>query len=149
MHTLICSSPFSSLPLHVRCFTEHAHSIFDALPPTHLEHGVGVILDLGGVSGSTGQRRESTSGALSREGPIDVQDSEFRGQAWDHWVAIRETVERACSICKEYVDPTVSRDTTATKYGLKRPGVYRFCSLHQSILLANLSPRLLRRTIRR
>lgn len=113
MHALICSPPFSAFPLQIRCFTEHAHSILDGLPPTHLDHDVGVILDLGGVSGSTGHRRQSTSGATSREGPIDVQDSDFRGQVWDHWVAERETVERACSLCTEGVDPSVSPNHTS------------------------------------
>ena len=108
MHTLICSLPFAILPLHIRCFTEYAHSILDALPPRHLEYDVKVILDLGGVSGSTGRRRQSTSGATSQDGPIDVLDSDFRGQVWSHWVAVRETIGRACSICTEHLDITVS-----------------------------------------
>lgn len=108
MHTLLCSPPFSKLPLHVRCFTNHALAIFDALSPTHLRHEVGVILDLGGVSGSTGQRRSSTSGVTSQSGPIDVQDSTYRSQVWDHWTSMRETVQPTCSICHKHVNLSVS-----------------------------------------
>jgi structure-specific endonuclease subunit SLX1 len=147
MHTLLCSPPFSSLPLHVRCFTEHAYAILDTLPPTHLEHNVGVILDLGGVSGSTGQRRQSTSGATARHGPIDVQDSDFRGEAWDHWVAIRETVEPVCSICSGHFNPTVSPMSPVCE--LTKSGLCRLRGLFQCVVRTHMSYRLLRSAIRR
>ena len=108
MQILACSPPFSILPLQFRCFTEYAQSILEALPPIHLDHDVGIILDFGGVSGTDGWGRENTPGETGREGPIDVQDSDFRGQVWNHWAAIREDAEGVCLLCQANVDLSVS-----------------------------------------
>ena len=104
MLALISTAPFSRLPLHIRCFTEYAHAFLVASPSPHTD--VSVILDLGGVAGSTGRRRESTLGATSQSGPIDVSDHEFRSSHWGKWCEIRET-HLACGICEKKVDPWV------------------------------------------
>jgi hypothetical protein len=97
MLALVSAPPFSQFPLHIRCFTEYAHAFLTASPSPH-----DVILDLGGVSGSTG--RESTLGATSR--PIDVSDNEFRSTHWDKWCEIRES-QLECGVCRAKVDPSV------------------------------------------
>lgn len=104
MLALISAPPFSKLPLHIRCFTEYAHEILLAAAP--LPRDVTVILDLGGVSGSTGRRRESTLGATSQSGPIDVSDSAFRSNHWEKWIVIREA-ELNCGICNAALDSSV------------------------------------------
>lgn len=109
MHALLTVTPFSALPLHVRCFTEHAfslaHSCFDVNRQS--VRVPQVLLDLGGVSGSTGQRRQSTTGVTSREGPIDVSDGDFRLR---HWAKRKQLSEApiACGLCPDAVDHTVS-----------------------------------------
>lgn len=75
--------------------------------PSPLED-VSVILDLGGVTGSTGRRRESTLGTTSQGGPIDVNDSAFRSDHWDKWITIRET-DLECGVCGHTLDASVSR----------------------------------------
>jgi hypothetical protein len=97
MLALVSAPPFSQFPLHIRCFTEYAHAFLTASPSPH-----DVILDLGGVSGSTG--RESTPGATSR--PIDVSDHEFRSTHWDKWCEIRES-QLECGVCRAKVDQLV------------------------------------------
>lgn len=104
MLALISTAPFSRLPLHIRCFTEYAHAFLVASPSPHTD--VSVILDLGGVAGSTGRRRESTLGATSQSGPIDVSDHEFRSSHWGKWCEIREA-HLTCGLCEKKVDPSV------------------------------------------
>lgn len=104
MLALISVPPFSKLPLHIRCFTEYAHTILLASPPP--PEDVSVIIDLGGVSGSTGRRRDSTMGATSQSEPIDVSDSAFRSEHWNKWTSIRETGV-CCGLCDDTLDPTV------------------------------------------
>jgi hypothetical protein len=104
MLALISVPPFSRLPLRIRCFTEYAHAILIASPPPPKD--VSVILDLGGVSGSTGRRRESTLGATSQSGPIDVSDNAFRSGHWNKWCTIRET-NLSCGLCADTLDPLV------------------------------------------
>ena len=65
-----------------------------------------MILDLGGVSGSTGRRRDSTVGATSQSGPIDVSDNPFRSDHWKKWSTIRERNLR-CGLCDDTLDPLV------------------------------------------
>lgn len=68
---------------------------------------VTIILDLGGVSGTSGERRESTKGVLSREGPIDVKDAEFRQGygVWRKWLEISKRIvsgqNLCCHLCQE------------------------------------------------
>lgn len=75
---------------------------------------VTVILDLGGVSGTSGQRRESTKGVLSLEGPIDVKDAEFRQGygVWGKWLEIRKRIvsgqNLCCHLCREGITFNVS-----------------------------------------
>jgi hypothetical protein len=104
MLALLSGPPFSRLPLHIRCFTEYAHAILMASPQPAQD--VSLILDLGGVSGSTGRRRESTLGATSQSGPIDVTDSTFRSGHWEKWAAIRKA-EIRCEVCDDALDPSV------------------------------------------
>jgi structure-specific endonuclease subunit SLX1 len=107
MLALISVPPFSRLPLHIRCFTEYAYAILMASPSPLGD--VSVILDLGGVSGSTGRRRESTMGATSQSGPIDVSDNAFRSGHWNKWSTIRET-NLCCGLCDDTLDPSVRPD---------------------------------------
>jgi hypothetical protein len=104
MLALISVPPFSKLPLHIRCFTEYAHAIMMASPAPPRD--VSMILDLGGVSGSTGRRRDSTMGATSQSGPIDVSDNAFRSAHWNKWSTIRET-NLCCGLCDDALDPLV------------------------------------------
>jgi len=104
MLALISVPPFSRLPLHIRCFTEYAHAVLVASPQPPTD--VSVLLDLGGVSGSTGRRRDSTMGTTSQSGPIDVSDSAFRSDHWKKWTTIRET-SVCCGLCDDTLDPTV------------------------------------------
>ena len=104
MLALISIPPFARLPLHIRCFTEYAYAILMASPSPPGD--VSVILDLGGVSGSTGRRRESTMGATSQSGPIDVSDNTFRSGHWNKWSTIREKNLR-CGLCDDPLDPSV------------------------------------------
>ncbi|KAK4688284.1 structure-specific endonuclease subunit SLX1, partial [Tremellales sp. Uapishka_1] len=130
-HALLCLPPFSRLPLHLRFFTQFAESFFDQLvsppspSPSHLKRktkpastieypplpeGVTRLLDLGGVAGATGLRRESTVGVTSQHGPIDVQDSAFRcgERVWLKWKSLQRRLEDGdqvvCRICCGIVD---------------------------------------------
>jgi len=110
MLALISVPPFSRLPLHIRCFTEYAYAILVASPQPPTD--VSVLLDLGGVSGSTGRRRDSTMGATSQSGPIDVSDRVFRSEHWNKWTTIRETGV-CCGLCDHTLDPTVCSHPSA------------------------------------
>lgn len=72
-----------------------------------------VMLDLGGVDGQAPGRTEGTKGVTKIDGPIDVEDTEFRGMVWDKWKAFKEGAEGSggeCAICKEVIeDVDVSR----------------------------------------
>ena len=81
------------------------------LPPLSLV--MTTILDLGGVSGNTGLRRQSTQGVTGREGPIDVQDGDFRrgARVWERWKTLEVGLYRqriSCTICHQVIDTTVS-----------------------------------------
>lgn len=80
------------------------------LPP--LPDTFSCLLDLGGVAGATGQRRVSTGGVTARDGPIDVDDSEFRRGlgVWGKWEAFRtdERTDLQCGLCHGQLDTTVS-----------------------------------------
>jgi len=104
MLALLSAPLFSKLPLHIRCFTEYAHDILLAGPRPPPD--VTTVLDLGGVSGSTGLRRESTVGATGQSGPIDVSDSAFRSPHWNKWVNIRGDGLH-CGVCHDKLEPSV------------------------------------------
>lgn len=133
-HALLCLAPFCKLPLHLRFFTTDAHAIFQQLvSPTSdepmqtgkrshreiagpsfllpaISSTVTTIVDHGGVSGNTGLRRQSTRGVVGREGPIDVQDEEFRRgpDVWTKWKTLQASTNGiSCTICGEAVDTTV------------------------------------------
>jgi structure-specific endonuclease subunit SLX1 len=130
MRSLLTVPPFHRYPLHVRFFTAEAQDIFNALeyppapkprarkkvavpPPPPLPDSFTMTLDLGGVSGQTGDRRESTSGVTALHGPIDVKDREFRGLVWDKWgewkvEALDRGLSSSCEICKQQIDTSVS-----------------------------------------
>lgn len=108
MLALLDRPPFSILPLRLRFFTEYSYSVYNALPPVLLDRELDCILDLGGVSGATGHRRQSTRGVTSQAGPIDVTDSDFRAPAWDKWARHRDQLDPKCLICYRAVDMTVS-----------------------------------------
>ncbi|WWC70140.1 uncharacterized protein I206_104087 [Kwoniella pini CBS 10737] len=134
-HALLTTSPFNRLPLHLRFFVQEVHDMFqnlevrDSCPgsskrtkkttnhawtPLPLPETVTSILDLGGVSGSTGLRRQSTQGVQSVDGPIDVNDTAFRqGQSvWGKWKIMEqknlETQGLKCDECHEKVDHSTS-----------------------------------------
>jgi len=67
------------------------------------------LLDLGGVSGSTGLRRNSTLGVMAQNGPIDVTDLAFRRgiEVWDKWKTIEDEGSATCASCKEPIDISV------------------------------------------
>lgn len=109
MHALLSRPPFSALPLHVRCFTRQAHTVLVALRFPPATRPVSVILDLGGVSGSTGQRRSSTPGVTSLAGPIDVTDTDFRLRVWEKCRQAHRGVQVECSVCGNEIDTSVSR----------------------------------------
>ncbi|ODN81961.1 hypothetical protein L202_02297 [Cryptococcus amylolentus CBS 6039] len=133
-YALLALPPFSGLPLHIRFFVTEAKDMYESIHRTVLAHepppktrkkpvnplhlipqavnpSVTTLLDLGGVSGATGKRRQSTRGVQSRDGPIDVKDTEFR-QGWRVWgkweevrerIALDEDVARCCR-CEKMVD---------------------------------------------
>jgi hypothetical protein len=80
---------------------------------------VETLLDLGGVSGSTGHRRSSTLGVTSREGPIDVHDLEFRQSpaVWDKWKEIQLKGAANCLICDQQLILDVSLKLTSLTTG--------------------------------
>ncbi|KIR51021.1 structure-specific endonuclease subunit SLX1 [Cryptococcus gattii Ru294] len=130
-YALLSLPPFNRLPLHVRFFNHETHDIWQSIHeqaglsavrrgksrakpvnPLHLlsqtvAPAVTIILDLGGVSGTSGERRESTKGVLSREGPIDVKDAEFRQGygVWRKWLEISKRIvsgqNLCCHLCQE------------------------------------------------
>ncbi|ODN94165.1 hypothetical protein L198_05016 [Cryptococcus wingfieldii CBS 7118] len=133
-YALLALPPFSRLPLHIRFFVTEAKDMYESIHHTVLAHeplpktrkkpvnplhlipqavnpSVTTMLDLGGVSGATGKRRESTRGVQSRDGPIDVKDTEFRQgrRVWGKWeevrerIALDEDVARCCR-CEKMVD---------------------------------------------
>jgi len=132
-YALLCLPPFSRLPLHLRFFTADVHDLFQQLSPNNLHHPnklvprkgstvmvklpslspmVTVILDLGGVSGKTGLRRQSTQGVTGRDEPIDVQDEDFRfgSRVWAKWKNLEETTRQSalfCIICHQAIETTV------------------------------------------
>ena len=72
-----------------------------------------MILDLGGVSGKNGLRRQSTQGVTSRLGPIDVQDESFRRgpRVWEKWKTLESTLTHTslfCAICRDALSTDVS-----------------------------------------
>lgn len=133
-YTLLSSAPFCRLPLHLRFFMSDAHAIFISLIPLDrgeprqktrpsaktstgpllaLSSMVTTVLDLGGVSGKTGIRRESVQGVTERDGPIDVEDGDFRGgpRVWKKWKLLQVRAEDSslsCALCHEPLDEVVS-----------------------------------------
>ncbi|OCF74472.1 hypothetical protein I204_04847 [Kwoniella mangroviensis CBS 8886] len=132
-HALLSRPPFNRLPLHLRFFVPEVHDLFhnleqnDSRPvssrrtkkrvtqdwsPLPLPVTLTSIIDLGGVSGSTGARRHSTQGVQSREGPIDVNDVDFRQgeRVWGKWKAIEIRIKQEghirCEQCDGEVDHT-------------------------------------------
>ncbi|KAK6909929.1 hypothetical protein I203_103955 [Kwoniella mangroviensis CBS 8507] len=133
-HALLSRPPFNRLPLHLRFFVPEVHDLFhnleqnDSRPvssrrtkkrvtqdwsPLPLPVTLTSIIDLGGVSGSTGARRHSTQGVQSREGPIDVNDVDFRQgeRVWGKWKAIEIRIKQEghirCEQCDGEVDHTL------------------------------------------
>jgi structure-specific endonuclease subunit SLX1 len=102
-HALLRLPPFQAYPLHIRFFNVETQAMFQKLP---IITSVTTILDLGGVSGGTGNRRSSTKGVTSQEGPIDVQDVEFRrgSRVWDKWKALERQGSANCGVCAESID---------------------------------------------
>ncbi|WVR06903.1 hypothetical protein IAU60_003939 [Kwoniella sp. DSM 27419] len=102
-HALLTCPPFSRLPLHLRFFVQEVYDTFQRLDttkvtrnwtPSPLPASLNQTLDLSGVAGSpTG----------SRAGPMDVDDTEFRQDAWEYWKTLEgEALE--CQRCLEPID---------------------------------------------
>jgi len=124
---LISVPPFSRLPLHLRFYNDQAQSIFDRhRERTTLELGnkrnpcpfplqpvppdVTTILDLGGVSGQTGLRTPDTPGVTTIDGPIDINDTEFRTseRVWGKWQQLScDDEPYQCDICQTDIDKRV------------------------------------------
>lgn len=117
---LLSLPPFSGLPLHLRFFVGDVFDIFERVQDEQhlagttvraLPKNVTKILDLGGVSGSTGQRRESTQGVQSKHGAIDVQDTHFRQGpgVWGKWKEIEPITAdfQPCQLCQRSLDMRV------------------------------------------
>ncbi|WVQ80842.1 hypothetical protein IAT38_002949 [Cryptococcus sp. DSM 104549] len=126
-YALLSLPPFARLPLHIRFFVPEALEIFNGIHqnalspdptpvpaskraaaavtlPSVISPTVSKTLDLGGVSGLTGKRRESTKGVNGREGPIDVQDKDFRQGpgVWDKWLDVRnQAADGESFLCSE------------------------------------------------
>lgn len=124
------------MPLHIRLFNKEIHDIYllasaqysisvgDArkksstgisVPLAPVPSRVTITLDLGGVAGSTGRRRASTMGVTAREGPIDVQDTEYRlgPRVWGKWQLLEDDLKSGlsmaiCGICQQAVNLSVS-----------------------------------------
>ena len=134
---MLALPPFSRLPLHLRFFTAESQSHFNQqvrgpLAPFHsslkrpiektqvpvvalpsLSPTVSYVLDLGGVAGDAGSRRQSTRGVTEREGPIDVNDEDFRRGpgVWKKWKMFEKggsDADAQCDICGSSLDITVS-----------------------------------------
>nr|XP_018262816.1 uncharacterized protein I303_04300 [Kwoniella dejecticola CBS 10117]OBR84974.1 hypothetical protein I303_04300 [Kwoniella dejecticola CBS 10117] len=130
-HALLTTPPFNRLPLHLRFFVQEVHEMFQAIDrtdsrpgrrtkkptnqgwnPLPLDQNITSVLDLGGVSGTTGLRRESTQGVRSKEGPIDVSDTDFRHSesVWGKWKKAEQRLAAghaiACEQCSQAIDCT-------------------------------------------
>jgi hypothetical protein len=85
-----------------------------------------VVLDLGGVDGQAPGRLEGVKGVTKIDGPIDVEDTEFRGMVWDKWKAFREGAEGSggeCAVCKGVIeDVDVSRT-----FGFRKGSIEMSC----------------------
>ncbi|EIW70449.1 hypothetical protein TREMEDRAFT_73470, partial [Tremella mesenterica DSM 1558] len=105
-HSLLNASPFCRLPLHIRFFNKDSLVTYLALrsaEPSSSASDVSVILDLGGVSGSTNKRHHDTPGVTSLGGPIDVTDDHFRlgSRVWQKWQKIGIGISSgwSCGLC--------------------------------------------------
>ncbi|WWC62129.1 uncharacterized protein I303_104720 [Kwoniella dejecticola CBS 10117] len=93
--------------------------------PLPLDQNITSVLDLGGVSGTTGLRRESTQGVRSKEGPIDVSDTDFRHSesVWGKWKKAEQRLAAghaiACEQCSQAIDCTIIRACYARQEGIQ------------------------------
>jgi hypothetical protein len=88
-----------------------------------------VMLDLGGVDGQAPGRLEGTKGVTKIDGPIDVEDTEFRGMVWDKWKAFREGAEGSggeCAVCKEVIEDVDVSGTFCPASVMSRSDVLAF-----------------------
>jgi hypothetical protein len=88
--------------LHSRFFDECALEIFQGISIA-ISPAVTVILDLGGVAGTTGLRQNGMPG-VTDSGPIDVHDTAFREASWVQW----QHQDDPCSLCMQEVSTKVS-----------------------------------------
>jgi hypothetical protein len=124
--TMMTTAPFKRWPLHVRIFTEEAWAIwntFDGIEPVvagpkgrkkkkeprtfePLQELTEVTLDLGGVDGKTGRRGEEVKGVTKIDGPIDVEDTEFKEAVWGKWKRFKISSGSVgnCAICQGEVE---------------------------------------------
>jgi len=73
---------------------------FDPLPEMAT-----VMLDLGGVDGKTGEREAGTKGVTKLDGPIDVEDTEFRNAVWAKWKRSRTGgAKGTCAVCRDDIE---------------------------------------------
>lgn len=75
---------------------------FDPLPEVAT-----VMLDLGGVDGQGKGRTDAVRGVTKLDGPIDVEDTEYRGMVWAKWKAFRRDqpgTSGSCSVCKGVIE---------------------------------------------
>ena len=66
-----------------------------------------VVLDLGGVFGQAPGRTEATRGVTKLDGPIDVEDTDFRSVVWQKWKAFRQRQpgnSGSCAVCKGVIE---------------------------------------------
>ncbi|KAF4620764.1 hypothetical protein D9613_000533 [Agrocybe pediades] len=103
VRTMVCTNPFNTWPLHVKLFTEEAVNGWEAackvkncpaLPP-----GFTYSIELEGVNGQSGH---SGSG---RQGPIDVEDTEFTSAILEKSAALLSSGRALhCSVCNEPIE---------------------------------------------
>ena len=73
---------------------------FDPLPELTT-----VMLDLGWVDGKTGERQVGTKGVTKLDGPIDVEDTEFRNAVWAKWKRSRTGgAKGTCAVCRDNIE---------------------------------------------
>lgn len=125
---LLSVPPFSQLPLHLRFYNDQAQTIYTKhrerttlelgnkrkpcpIPLRPVPPDVTTILDLGGVSGQTGLRTPDTPGVTAIDGPIDVNDADFRtsDRVWGKWQQLSfDDQPCRCAICQSDIDRDVS-----------------------------------------
>jgi hypothetical protein len=93
------------------------------------------------VDGQAPGRTEGTKGVTKIDGPIDVEDTEFRGMVWDKWKAFREGAEGSggeCAVCKEVIeDVDVSR--TLCLLGVTRSVRKEFSKIDVLVLFSRIT----------